>query len=70
VKLPLADTDLPTFTCTLLALELFDVGLQFVEMMDTVIRNTNGADLAGLLGFYKCSPCSVPAFLAAIWSVY
>jgi hypothetical protein len=70
VKLPLADTDLPTFTFTLLALELFDVGLQFVEVMNPVIRNTDGADLAGFLGFYKCSPCSVPAFLTAIWGVY
>lgn len=69
VKLPLADTDFPTFTFTVLTLELFDVGLQFVEMMNTVIRDTNGADLAGLLGFYKCSPCSISAFLAAVWGV-
>lgn len=69
VKLPLADTDFPTFTFTVLTLELFDVGLQFVEMMNTVIRDTNGADLAGLLGFYKCSPCSIPAFLAAVGGV-
>jgi len=70
VKLPLADTDLPTFTFTVLALELFDIGLQLVEMMDTVIRNTDGADLAGLLSFYKCSPGSIPAFPTAVWGVY
>lgn len=48
---PLPNTDLASFAFTLLAFELLDIGFKLVEMMNAVVRDADGADLAGLLGF-------------------
>ena len=51
MEFPLANTNFTAFALTVLALELLDEGLQFVEMVHPVIGDSQRADLAGLLGF-------------------
>lgn len=62
VDLVLADGDLSAHAAV-------DVLFQFVQMVDAVVRDSDGADLAGLLGLHEGTPGSQSTFLTAVGGV-
>lgn len=60
MELPLAHVDRATLSFTMFFLERFDVSLQFVEMVDAVIRYPNGPNLALGLCFEESTPATEP----------
>lgn len=64
MNLPLADGDDATLARAVDCLKFLDVLFKLIEVVNTVIRNTDGADLAGLDALYECAP----AVFAALWT--
>lgn len=53
---PLADADFSAVSWAVLGFEVFDGGFELVEVVDAVVGDADGADLAGLLGFDEGAP--------------
>ena len=61
MQFPLPNTDLPPLALAVLSLEFFDVGLQFVQMVNAVVGDADGADESGALCFDKSEPGAITA---------
>ena len=66
MQFPLPYADLTSSPLAIPFLEFFDIGFELIEMMDAVIRDTDGADQAGFLGFGEGTPGAVTRFFATI----
>ena len=66
MQFPLPDADLSALTLSVLSFQFFDVRLQFVEMMNAVVGDTDGADASGALCFDESEPGSVACCGAAV----
>ena len=69
VQLPLADGDCAAGAGTVLGLEGLDVGLELGEVMDAVVGDAEGADLARLLGGDQSVPGAEACGAAAVRGV-
>ena len=69
MQFPLPDADLPAFASTVLGFEGGDVRLQFFEVVDAVVGDTDGVDLAGRLGFDEGAPGAETGVPSAVGGV-
>jgi hypothetical protein len=70
VELVLSDVNLSTPpTSPALGLKLFDMLLELLEVMNTVITHASGLDLAIFLRLHKSSLGAFSAFRATIWTM-
>jgi hypothetical protein len=58
VQFPLADRNGAPCSGAMLGFEVFDVRLEFIQVVDSVVRDAQGADLTGLLGGEESVPGS------------
>ena len=69
MHLPLPDADLPALALSVPSLEFADVRFQFVEVVEAVVGDADGADEAGALGFDEREPGAVAGGGAAVGGV-
>lgn len=69
VKLPLPNVDRATSAFAVLGFELFDIGLQFVEMVHAVVTDAKGTYFPGLLGLDESAPGAETTFPSAVRGV-
>ena len=69
MHLPLPDADLPALALSVPPLEFADVRFQFVEVVEAVVGDADGADEAGALGFDEREPGAVAGGGAAVGGV-
>lgn len=62
----MADADFTAFAFAVLGIEFGDVGFEFVEVVDAVVGDADGADEAGLLGFEEGEPGAAAGLFAAV----
>ena len=56
MQFPLPYTDLSALTLPVLFFKFFDVRVQLVEMVNTIVGDADGADKAGTFCFDKSKP--------------
>ena len=66
MQFPLPDADLPALTLSVLFFKFFDVRLQFIEMVNAVVGDSDGADASGALCFDESEPGSIAGCGTAI----
>lgn len=66
MQFPLPYTDLSALTLAVLFFEFFDVRLQLVEMVDTIVGDADGTDKSGAFCFDKSSPGAFAGCGAAV----
>ena len=59
MQFPLPNTDLPSLALAVLSFKFLDVSLQFVEMMDAIVGDADGADEPGAFGFDQREPGAI-----------
>lgn len=69
MQLPLPHADLSALAFAVLAFQFLDVGFEFVEVVDAVVGDTDGADGAGVFGFDEGAPGAGAGFAAAVGGV-
>jgi hypothetical protein len=69
MQLPLSDADLASFALAVLLFELLDVRFELVEMVDSVVGDADGSDLACLLRFNESAPAAFSGFDATVRGV-
>ena len=66
MQFPLSDADLSALTLSVLSFQFFDVRLQFIEVMDAVVGDPDGADESGALRFDEGEPGAIAGCGAAV----
>ena len=69
MEFPLPDADFPAFAFPVLGFQFLDIGFEFVEVVEAVVGDADGADAARLLGFEEGEPGAAAGFFAAVGGV-